>query len=201
MQLPPLYCIVDAEVALDPLGHARALVQAGATLVQLRAKRLTARAYFELAKAMAPLIRAAGGRFAVNDRADIAAAVGADVLHLGQDDLAPAEARTMFKGAIGLSTHNEAQVAAALTAGVDYIGVGPVYATATKENPDPVVGLAGLARAAARSSVPVVAIGGISLARVPEVLAAGAASAAVISALGRTPGEAAGAFRTVNAKP
>jgi thiamine-phosphate pyrophosphorylase len=196
---PPVYCLVDAAYAADPLGHAAALVAAGATLVQLRAKKLTARAHYELALAMAPVVQRAGARFAVNDRADIAAAVGADVLHLGQDDLAPAQARKTFAGVIGLSTHDEAQVRAACEAGVDYIGFGPVFGTATKENPDPVVGLDGLARAVRASRVPVVAIGGITRARVPEVLAAGAASAALISALGRTPADAAVAFGEVYA--
>ncbi len=182
--LPPLYAIVDVtDAAPDPLIVTEGLLAAGVELVQLRAKHLPARRAWELAVALRELTRAAGVRFAVNDRPDLAAAVEADVLHLGQDDMPVAAARRLFKGVIGLSTHNPAQVRAANEQPVDYIGFGPVFATATKENPDPVTGLDGLREVVAASRVPVVAIGGITLARVADVLHAGAASVAVISAL------------------
>jgi thiamine-phosphate diphosphorylase len=126
----------------------------------------------------------------MNDRLDVALAVGADVVHLGQDDLPLAEAsRIVAEGGhrivMGISTHNPAQAEAALAGGADYIALGPVFGTASKLNPDPVVGLETLAAVCRRASVPVVAIGGITLDRVTDVAAAGAAAAAVIAAVAR----------------
>jgi thiamine-phosphate pyrophosphorylase len=139
------------------------------------------------------LIRAGAG---VNDRLDVALAVGADAVHLGQDDLPLADARRVAQGRllIGVSTHDEAQVRAAVAGGADYLGFGPVYATGTKENPDPVQGTAGLARAvAAAGGVPIVAIGGITVERAAEVAAAGATAACAIAAVnGAKDPEAAG---------
>ena len=135
--------------------------------------------------------RAAGAPFCVNDRLDVALAVGADVVHLGQDDLPLEDARRVralagaVKLIIGFSTHNLAQAQAAVAGGADYIGFGPCFPTLSKTNPDPVVGLEALAAVCASATVPVVAIGGIELDSVPTVARAGAAAAAVISAVDR----------------
>jgi thiamine-phosphate pyrophosphorylase len=122
----------------------------------------------------------------VNDRADIALALGADGVHLGQDDMPPEAARALLGGGavVGFSTHGVEQAIAAARLPVDYIAVGPIFATASKENPDPVVGLEGLRRVReAVGRVQVVAIGGVTHENGPSVLAAGADSVAVISAL------------------
>src|SRR6185503_16804665 len=120
------------------------------------------------------------------DRLDVALAVGAEAVHLGQTDLPLSDARAVAGGRlfIGISTHTANQASAAMAGGADYIGLGPIFATGTKANPDPEVGIDGLravalTAASSRSPVPSVAIGGISLERAPEVAAAGASAAAV----------------------
>ena len=125
----------------------------------------------------------------VNDRLDVALAGGADGVHLGQDDLPLLAARRIAPPGflIGVSTHNQAQAATAMRDGADYIGFGPIFATASKRNPDPCVGLAGLTAVCARARVPVVAIGGITPARVPELIAAGAQAVAIIAAVNQAP--------------
>jgi thiamine-phosphate pyrophosphorylase len=193
--LPRIYAIADADIAPNLIERAEALIRVGAEIIQLRAKKKTAREAYEAGLALRDITRRAGVLFAVNDRPDLAAVVEADVLHLGQDDMSPTAARMVFQGIIGLSTHNEAQVRAAQSEGVDYIGFGPVFGTSTKENPDPVVGIDGLRMAVRLSGVPVVAVGGITLENVAEVWKAGAASVAVISALGKTPAESEAAMR------
>jgi len=137
---------------------------------------------------MAAACRQAGALFIVNDRADVARLAQAAGVHLGQDDLTPADARELLPDAawIGLSTHSDAQVAAGLASAATYLATGPVFATHTKAHADPVVGLEGVRRAAARVAAgprPLVAIGGIALESAPAVLAAGADSAAVVSDL------------------
>jgi thiamine-phosphate pyrophosphorylase len=132
-------------------------------------------------------LRPSGTLLIVNDRIDVALAGGADGVHLGQDDLPLAAARAVCLGAgrpdflLGISTHNETQAAAAAAA--DYIAVGPIYPTSSKQNPDPVVGVERLAAICRDSRRPIVAIGGITLERVPEVVTAGAHSAAIIAAV------------------
>jgi thiamine-phosphate pyrophosphorylase len=169
--------------------RAARLLEARPACLQLRAKQAGAAAMRDIAAQLLPLCRRAGVPFCVNDRLDVALAVGADVVHLGQDDLPLADARRVAAGrlVIGFSTHDAAQARAAAGGGADYIGFGPVFATRTKENPDPVVGLAELRAVSAAVSVPVVAIGGITLDRVAAVAAAGAAAAAVISAVAEAP--------------
>jgi thiamine-phosphate pyrophosphorylase len=127
-----------------------------------------------------------GVRLIINDRADIALALGADGVHLGQDDLPPAAARELLgeRAVIGCSTHNEEQAREAIELPVDYIAIGPVFQTSSKENPDPVVGLEGLRRVRRIvGQIPLVAIGGVSAENAREVLTAGADSLAVISLL------------------
>lgn len=131
--------------------------------------------------------RPAGTLLIVNDRLDVALAGGADGVHLGQDDLPLAAARRCCPPGflIGVSTHNEAQAAAAIAGGADYIGFGPIFATTSKHNPDPVVGVERLRLVCQQSPIPVVAIGGVTLPHVPALIAAGAHAVAIISAVNR----------------
>jgi thiamine-phosphate pyrophosphorylase len=192
------YAIVDATAALLADGEAleqrtRQLLDAGPCCLQLRAKGAGARAFAAAARRMLALCRAASVPFCVNDRLDVALAVGADVVHLGQDDLPLADALRVRVAAgrpdllVGFSTHNAAQAIAAARAGADYIGFGPVFATASKLNPDPVVGLGQLAEVCRTASVPVVAIGGLTPDHAGLLVLAGASAAAVISAVNGAP--------------
>jgi thiamine-phosphate pyrophosphorylase len=135
--------------------------------------------------AIGRIVQQAGGRYIINDRADIALMLGADGVHLGQDDLPPAAVRRIAgdKLIIGFSTHNEEQLRAGDRQPVDYLAIGPIFGTASKENPDAVVGVEELRRLRAVTTKPLVAIGGITRARVTGVLEAGADSLAVLSDL------------------
>ncbi|HYY94739.1 MAG TPA: thiamine phosphate synthase [Pyrinomonadaceae bacterium] len=186
-ELPKLYPITDCR--LSGLSHAEQvarLCEGGARVVQLREKHLSPREFFHEAEAALKVARACGAKLIVNDRADIALAVGADGVHLGQDDVPPEAARALLgDGAIiGFSTHGPEQAAAAARLPVDYVAIGPIFATSSKENPDPSVGLEGVARAReAVGRLPLVAIGGITLENAPSVTGAGADAVAVIGAL------------------
>lgn len=184
------YAVVDA--ADERL--VASLIEGGASVVQLRMKKASSVELVDAARAVRGWTR---GRvpFVVNDRLDVALLVGADGVHLGQDDLPVAAARG--RGLlVGVSTHDLAQVRAAVAAGADYLGFGPVYETTTKENPDPVQGVGELAKAvAAAQGVPVVAIGGVTPERAPEIAAAGAAAACAISSVNRAPDVVAAARR------
>ncbi len=182
-----LYPIVDTGVCaarrLDPRDVAAACLRAGARLLQLRVKAGSAREFLALADHLVIAAAASGALVIVNDRADIARMAGAAGVHVGQDDLAPAQARMVIgNGIIGVSTHGDPQVDEAVAAAADYIAVGPIYATGSKASGYGPRGT-GLVQYAARTVKPVVAIGGITLARAPEVIAAGARSVAVISDL------------------
>ena len=190
----------DPELLADDVAlevRAKTLLAAGPCCLQLRAKTATARAIAAAGRRLLPLCRAAGVPFCVNDRLDVALAVGADVVHLGQDDLPLADARRVRASAgrpdlvIGFSTHNRAQALAAAAGGADYIGFGPVFGTRSKTNPDPTVGLEALAEICGAVAVPVVAIGGITLDDVPLVARAGAAAVAMIAAVDAAPDPAA----------
>jgi thiamine-phosphate pyrophosphorylase len=179
------YAVLDrddealAELLVSPYGaHARVL--------QVRLKPATTRQIVDVARRARVIAHRHGALLCVNDRVDVALAVAADIVHLGQDDLPLAAARALVGDRmwIGVSTHDDEQVRAAVAGGADYLGFGPVFATATKENPDPVQGVAGLARATAiAGAVPVVAIGGITPDRAAEVAAAGAWSACAIGSV------------------
>jgi thiamine-phosphate pyrophosphorylase len=152
----------------------------------LREKRLTARQFQDEARLALAVARKCGAKILINDRVDIAIAVGADGVHLGQDDLPPDAARKLLgdQAIIGFSTHTLEDVARALPYPIDYLAIGPIFPTRTKDDTKPVVGLSGLARVRLASGpVPLVAIGGIDLGNSSSVLAAGADSVAVISAL------------------
>lgn len=181
-----LYAITDTQ--LSNCSHAEIvtrLLAGGARLIQLRDKEASAKEMLDATRECLALTQAAGATLIVNDRVDVAMATDADGVHLGQEDLTVEEARALLgpDKIIGISTHSLAQVEAALTTSANYIAIGPIFTTTTKTNPDPVVGLELLRQARQRTSLPLVAIGGITLATAPEVLATGADSVAVISAL------------------
>ena len=182
------YGIVDPDHApAGPIETARAILAGGCAVLQLRYKRSDDAEHLSLARELRELAHAAGVPFVINDRLDIALLAQADGLHLGQDDLPIAEARRLFAGPIGISTHDRAQARAAAADGADLIGFGPVFATATKERPDPVVGLEVLRQVVAEVSIPVVAIGGLTVDRAAEARAAGAPLVAAIGAVSRAP--------------
>ena len=163
---------------------ARELVAGGARLIQLREKLASSREILRLAR---ELRRALPNdvRLTINDRADLAVAAAADGVHLGQDDLPPEAARKIIGQSrmLGISTHNPGQLEAALQTSADYIAIGPVFATISKDNPDPVIGLDGVRRARSLTEKPVVAIGGVTLENCRSVIEAGADSVAVIGAI------------------
>jgi thiamine-phosphate pyrophosphorylase len=196
---PRLYPITD--VRLSGLTHAEQvarLAAGGATLVQLREKRTSPREFYDAALEAIKVARRLGVLVIINDRVDIAIAAGADGVHVGQEDLPVDSARKLLgpDRIVGFSTHNLEQAVAADSLPVDYIAIGPVFETPTKEKPDPVVGLDGVGSVKRRISKPLVAIGGITLERAPSVIQAGADSVAVISDLvaGRDIAERARAF-------
>jgi thiamine-phosphate pyrophosphorylase len=178
--LPRLYAIADSSFG-DPVQLAQSLIMGGARLIQLRTKNASARELFGQVERVLELA-AAGVRIIVNDRVDVARITSATGLHLGQADLAPALARKVLglDRIIGFSTHNLDQALEADKFPIDYISVGPIFPTSTKQNPDPVVGPEGLAIIAKAVHKPIVAIGGIKLENAAEVLNAGAHSIAVI---------------------
>lgn len=197
-----LYAIVsEPEDTGSAVAFALALLEGGASVLQLRVKSRGAGDLYAMARLLAPLCRARGVPFIVDDRLDVALAAGADGVHLGQDDLPLARARRLSPAGflIGVSTHSLAQAEAAQAAAADYIGFGPVFATRSKANPDPLVGLEGLARACRRLTIPVVAIGGIGLDKVAQVARAGARAAALIAALAEAPDAREAARRAVAA--
>jgi thiamine-phosphate pyrophosphorylase len=180
------YAIVDPQLCAGrpPLQVAEQLLDGGCAVLQLRDKRPPGEPLAELADALAALCRQAGVPFVVNDHVALAARVGAWGAHLGQTDLPLPQARALGPGlALGLSTHDEAQARAALQLGADLIGFGPVFATASKERPDPVVGVDTLARVVRATPLPVVAIGGIGLTELRAVVATGVPLVAAIGAV------------------
>ena len=176
--VPSFYPIVDSAAA------AEAILEAGARILQFRHKGFFSRQVFEEAEAVRALCRKAGALFVMNDRADIAMLLDA-ALHLGQDDLAPADARRIMPPdrVIGFSTHNADQLSAGNREPVDYLAIGPIFATASKQNPDPVVGIDGLRALRSLTQKPMVAIGGITRETAASVFEAGADSVAIIGDL------------------
>ena len=199
--LPPIYPITSVE--LSNLSHAdqiHLLSQGGATLIQLREKKLPPAQCYEQAKAAVIAAEKHGVQLIINDRADIALAVGAYGVHLGQDDMPPDAARKLLgdDAIIGYSTHNIEQARHALALPVDYLAIGPIFETSSKTDTSPTLGLDGLR--AVRDAVgdaQLVAIGGISHTNAREVIHAGADSVAVISALLSDPAQIPAATRTL----
>jgi thiamine-phosphate pyrophosphorylase len=184
--LPKLYPITDT--LISGLSHAEQIEQlaaGGASLIQLREKRASPREFYGSALEAMSAARRLGVQIIINDRADIAIAVKADGVHLGQDDLPPDNARRLLgeNRIIGFSTHTLEQALAAELAPVDYIAIGPVFRTSTKEKPHAVVGLETITEVRGRIAKPLVAIGGITLDTGQSVIEAGANSVAVVSDL------------------
>jgi thiamine-phosphate pyrophosphorylase len=189
LRLPRLYAIVDADV-LAARGvalreFARGLRAAGVMLVQYRDKTGSPQEVLAAAAVLREAFAGSGATLILNDRADLAVLAGFNGVHVGQGDLSPKDAKAVVGASriVGVSTHAEEQVRGADASCADYIAIGPVFATGTKEDPDPVVGLDGVRRARALTSKPLVAIGGITLGNARSVIDAGADSAAVISGL------------------
>lgn len=190
---PKLYAIMDAVLlsaseltrgggpSHEELVFAEMLGQSGVELIQYRNKQASSRTLFESCQGLARLLSSRGVKFIVNDRADIAVLAGADGVHVGQDDLAVEQARAICGPGrwVGVSTHNLEQVERAAATSADYVAVGPIFATPTKENPGPVVGLDFIRGARQLTAKPLVAIGGITVDRAADVYAAGADSIAV----------------------
>jgi thiamine-phosphate pyrophosphorylase len=188
MKLPRFYPILDtgllAQRGIAAAQAAEAILDAGAGILQFRHKGHWTREVFAEAEAVAKLCRDASAQFVVNDRADLARMMNA-ALHLGQDDLPPSAARRVMgsESLIGFSTHNEEQLCAAREEPVNYLALGPIFGTSSKENPDPVVGIDELRRLRGFTVLSLVAIGGITRANALDVLAAGADSVAIIGDL------------------
>ena len=204
--LPRLYAILDAACFPDDRALFRAaeeLASAGVTLLQYRNKSGKARQMLEQAREVKRVINGRA-KLIMNDRADLCLAADFDGLHIGQDDLSPEAARqiigTEFQGKarwLGVSTHNPEQLAEADKTSADYLAIGPVFATTSKANPDPVVGLEGVRRARDLTRKPLVAIGGITRANARSVIEAGADAIAVISDLLPDPRKSAEEFLAI----
>ena len=195
MRLPRVYPILDTQ-SLDGRGitlevAAAAFLEGGAGILQIRHKRHWSRDLFASARTVARLCREAGATLIVNDRADFALLLEAG-LHVGQDDLLPRDARHLMgpDAIVGFSSHDAAQLSAAGGEPVDYVALGPVFATASKADPDPAIGIEEIGRCRPLVEKPLVAIGGITLENALEVLRAGADSVAVIAGLLPSPATA-----------
>jgi thiamine-phosphate pyrophosphorylase len=177
---------VCAQAGWELPDFAAACMDGGATLLQVRAKQASSRAFLAAADAIVARAASAGAAVVINDRADIARLAGASGVHVGQDDLSAADVRTVVgpSAVVGLSTHTPEQLVAAIREPVSYVAIGPVFGTRTKDTGYDAVGLAMVAqaaRSAGPSGLPLVAIGGITIDSAPDVIAAGAASVAVIT--------------------
>lgn len=183
-RIPRLYAIIDAAQtgARSPVQVAETLLASGVRLIQYRDKTATSRRLFEVCREIAVRTQREDALFIVNDRADVARASGADGVHVGQEDLPLELARRVLQPGqwAGVSTHTLPQMAEAEASSADYIAFGPIFATRSKDRPDPVVGLDGLREARRKTRKPLVAIGGITLENAPSVIEAGADSVAVI---------------------
>lgn len=194
-----LYAIIDVGSldlrGLDPVRFAESVIAARPAAIQLRDKQGNARRTLDLLRAIAPAAKRAGVPFFANDRPDLALLAGCDGVHVGQEDLPPSLVRSIGPALrVGLSTHNRAQVEAAAAEPLDYLAIGPIFPTTTKDRPSPVVGLDGLAELvkaarAARPDLPTVGIGGITLKNAASV-GATASMAAVIGGLFPAPDSA-----------
>jgi thiamine-phosphate pyrophosphorylase len=191
--LPRLYVILDSPLLTVPVQDcAQELADAGVRLLQYRAKTARAGELLFTSRNLSSQLLPLGVTFIVNDRADVAALAGASGVHVGQDDLEVEEARALVgkEKWVGASTHNVEQFRAAAATSAEYIAFGPVFATSSKANPDPVVGIELLRRVRDLSEKPIVAIGGITLENAPSVIQAGADCVAVISDVLRAPDHA-----------
>ena len=203
ISVPRLYAIVDAAFfsgTEEVAGFAEELVAGGCTLLQYRNKSGNARLMLDQAWELRRQSRARAPaphvRFIMNDRADLCLAAEFDGVHVGQDDLSPESVRSIIGPGrwLGVSTHSPEQLQEADRTSADYLAIGPIFSTSSKDRPDPVVGLEGVCRARQLTRKPLVAIGGITRANAASVIAAGADSVAVISDLFREPRKSAEEF-------
>jgi len=199
--VPRLYAILDSSAHVstqDLVAYADELAAGGCTLLQYRNKSGNARVMLEQARELRRLSRAGAPapHLIMNDRADLCLAAGFDGVHVGQEDLSPEPVRRIIgpERWLGVSTHNPEQLREADLTSADYLAIGPVFATSSKDKPDPVVGLEGVRRARALTRKPLVAIGGITRANAASAIEAGADSVAVISDLLREPRKSAEEF-------
>ncbi len=187
MFLPKIYPITDTRLSnLSHTEQVERLIRGGAKFIQLREKYNSPKHFYEQAESTLTIARENNVKIIINDRVDIALALKADGVHLGQDDLSPEYARKILgeKAIIGFSTHNLKQAVEAVKFPIDYVAIGPVFATKTKENPDKIIGIEMIKKVReAIGNFPLVAIGGINLGNFREVLDAGADSVAIISDL------------------
>jgi thiamine-phosphate pyrophosphorylase len=181
------YLVTDPRVETRDtlLDIVKAAISGGVTAVQLRAKGWTDRNTLEAAQALSGICRSHGVLFLVNDRVDIAMASGADGVHLGVEDLPVACARDLLgaEAVIGYSPEGEADLQAALQAGANYLGIGPVFGTQTKQDAGPAIGLSTLRATVDRVDVPCIGIGGIDHTNAPSVIETGATGVAVVSSI------------------
>jgi len=192
--LPRLYVILDSALLKhSPRESAQQLATAGVRLLQFRCKTASARELLKISSELVSCLAPHQASLIVNDRPDVAALAGARGVHVGQDDFAPEQARTVVgtEMVIGVSTHNLEQFQGAVKTSADYVAVGPIFETTSKANPDPVVGLEFIRRVRPLTSKPIVAIGGITLNTAKSVIEAGADCVAVISDIicAASPGE------------
>lgn len=196
--LPAIYPILDAgllqHAGIDLFEFALSLKAAGVRFLQYRDKDSSNAVVLERACRLRSIFPAGQATLILNDRVQLCATTGFDGVHVGQDDLSPADARSILgdEGILGLSTHNASQLSAASHAPVDYVAVGPVFGTTSKHNPDPTVGVEGVAAARSAVAKPLVAIGGITLENARSVFHAGADSVALISGLLPSSGKSTG---------
>jgi len=179
-----LYAIIDPEhcAGRDPIWVAKEILAGGCAMMQLRAKKLSDGEILALGKDLKALCGASAVPFVLNDRADLAEILQADALHLGQDDLPLPDARSIYGGSIGLSTHSYEQAREA-SVKAEMIGIGPIFPTQSKINPDPCLGLTELERIARDINVPCIAIGGITVEQAPAVFGTGVQMIAMIRAI------------------
>src|SRR5271155_3205921 len=195
LELPWLYPILDAglllRAGLSIEGFARELRAAGIRFLQYRDKDAADEVLLQRAAILRRIFPASDSCLILNDRVPVVLSAGYDGVHVGQEDLSPAEARALLgpEVIVGVSTHSERQLVSAADSPADYIAIGPVFATSSKQVPDPVVGLQGVRAARALTDKPLVAIGGITRANCAAVIEAGADSVAVISDLIQSPGK------------
>ncbi len=199
ISLPRLYAIVDAAAfrkVEDLTTFATELIAGGCTVLQYRNKSGSAGEMLRLALALKIMSAVGDVKLIMNDRADLCLVADFDGVHIGQDDLSPPSVRTIIGPDrwLGFSTHNPQQVKEGDSTSADYLAIGPVFSTSSKDRPDPVVGLEGVRQARQLTRKPLVAIGGITRANAASVIEAGADSVAVISDLLREPRKSAEEF-------
>ena len=201
-QLPRIYPITDPYISgISHLEQVTRLIQGGARLIQLRDKHATPADFFTAANDCVTFARSRGAQIIINDRVDIAKAVGAHGVHLGQDDMPAVQARQILgeTAIIGVSTHSDDQARVSRGLPINYIAIGPVFSTGSKVDPEPVVGVTGISSArAVVGDMGLVAIGGINEESLSTVLTAGADSAALISAFSRHPAMMAATMHTMS---